>query len=337
MYLVVAVQDWESRASNEICWYCLCKDFILTYLLTPWSRVLLEKLTGLQLVKKFPTFYGTRRFIIAFTSARHLSLSWATSIRSITLHPTSWIPVLILSSHLRLGLPVGLLSSDFPTKNLYTHLLSSIRATCPPISFFLIITRNILGEEYRSLSSSLCTYLQSPVNPSLLGPNILLSILFSNTPSRRSSLNVSDQVSQNNRQNYSSVYFNLQIFGYQTVRQKILHRMTVSIPWLHFTINFHQANIMNIKIRKFFMVQHPPVDLDLLIVQASRSHSDTPHSVGRTPLNEWSARYTDLYLKTHNSQAADNHGFFGNRTRKLNEFAATKADLRLRGHRNRRK
>jgi len=26
---------------------------------TPWSRVLLEKLTGLQLVKKFPAFYRT--------------------------------------------------------------------------------------------------------------------------------------------------------------------------------------------------------------------------------------------------------------------------------------
>jgi len=45
------------------------------YLVTPWSRVLLEKLTGLKLVKKFPAFYGTRRFITAFTSARHLSLS----------------------------------------------------------------------------------------------------------------------------------------------------------------------------------------------------------------------------------------------------------------------
>jgi hypothetical protein len=47
----------------------------LTYLLTPWSIVLLEKLTGLQLVQKFPAFYGTRRFITAFTSSRHLSLS----------------------------------------------------------------------------------------------------------------------------------------------------------------------------------------------------------------------------------------------------------------------
>jgi len=46
-----------------------------TYLLTPWSRVLLEKLIGFQLVKKFPALYGTRRFITAFTSAHQLSLS----------------------------------------------------------------------------------------------------------------------------------------------------------------------------------------------------------------------------------------------------------------------
>ena len=50
---------------------------------TPWSRVLLGKLIGSQLVKKVPAFYGTRRFITAFTSSRHLSLSWARSIRSI--------------------------------------------------------------------------------------------------------------------------------------------------------------------------------------------------------------------------------------------------------------
>jgi hypothetical protein len=44
-------------------------------LLTPYSTVLLEKLTGVQLVKKLPTFYGTRRFFTAFTSARNLFLS----------------------------------------------------------------------------------------------------------------------------------------------------------------------------------------------------------------------------------------------------------------------
>jgi hypothetical protein len=49
--------------------------------------VLLEKLTVSQPIKKFPTFYGTRRFITAYTTARHLSLSRATSILSI--HPQS--------------------------------------------------------------------------------------------------------------------------------------------------------------------------------------------------------------------------------------------------------
>jgi hypothetical protein len=45
-------------------------QYLLTYSLTPWSRALLEKLTGLQLVKKYPAFCGTRRFITAFTSSR---------------------------------------------------------------------------------------------------------------------------------------------------------------------------------------------------------------------------------------------------------------------------
>ena len=57
----------------------LLRDFgyCVAYLLTPWSRVLLEKLIGSQLVKKFPSFYGTRRSNLASKSARHLSLSWA--------------------------------------------------------------------------------------------------------------------------------------------------------------------------------------------------------------------------------------------------------------------
>ena len=53
----------------------LCYTYLLTYLLTPWCRVLLEQLTGLQLVKKFPAFHRTRRFITALTTVRHVSLS----------------------------------------------------------------------------------------------------------------------------------------------------------------------------------------------------------------------------------------------------------------------
>ena len=59
------------------------------------------------------------------------------------------------------------------------HLSSPHSATCPTHLIFVdLITRTRLGEEYRSVSSSLCSFLHSPVTSSLLGPNILLSTLF---------------------------------------------------------------------------------------------------------------------------------------------------------------
>jgi len=73
---------------------------------------------------------------------------------------------------------------------------SSIRATCPAHLFLLdFITRTILGEGYKSFSSSLCKLRHPPLTSSFLGPNILLNTIFSNTLSLVSSLNVSDQVS----------------------------------------------------------------------------------------------------------------------------------------------
>jgi len=65
-------------------------------------------------------------FITAFTSATHLSLSWASSIQSIPPYYTSWRSILILSSNLRLSLPSGLFLSGVPTKTLYMPLLLPI-------------------------------------------------------------------------------------------------------------------------------------------------------------------------------------------------------------------
>jgi len=87
--------------NSSVCFHFMQKNLNKnTYLITPWSKIFLEKLADFQLVKKFPVFYGTRRFITEFTSAGHLFLSSASSIQSIHPHTTSCRSILIVSSHL---------------------------------------------------------------------------------------------------------------------------------------------------------------------------------------------------------------------------------------------
>jgi hypothetical protein len=115
------------------------RDIQYKEILTPWSRVLHAKPTGFQLAKKFPAFYGTRRFLTAFTSARHFLKMHLNIILPSTPGSPKW------SLFLR---------SPPPQKEtLYTCDLSPVRATCPAHLIPDFITRTISGEQYRSFSS----------------------------------------------------------------------------------------------------------------------------------------------------------------------------------------
>ena len=73
---VIILRENNLNNNNTQTLNIVLKDLAeFTFWLTPRSRVLLEKLTGSQLVKKFPAIYRTRRFITSFTRARHLFLS----------------------------------------------------------------------------------------------------------------------------------------------------------------------------------------------------------------------------------------------------------------------
>ena len=97
-------------------------------------------------------------------------------------HPNSWRYVWVLSFYLRLGLPSGFFPSGFSTKTLNAPLPSP---TCAIYPFHLILLDFITRI---TISSSLCSFLHSPVTSSLLGQNIFRSTIFSNTLSLCSSL-----------------------------------------------------------------------------------------------------------------------------------------------------
>ena len=166
----------------------MCSTYLLNYSLHGAESFLRSYLV-LQLIKKFPAFYWTRRFITAFTSARHLSLSWGSSIQSVLPLPTFWRSILILSSIYAWVFEVVSFSPVSLPKPCINLSSPPYGIHAPPVSFFSIWS----PKQY--LVTSTVHYLHFPVPSSLLRQNILLSTLFSKTLSHRSSLNVNDQVS----------------------------------------------------------------------------------------------------------------------------------------------
>ena len=103
---------------------------LLTYLLTPWCKVLLEKLTGFAASQEIPRISRNPKVhhlihkrpppfpILGQPNPVHIPTSHLLEVHPNIIHPST-----LLSPH-------WFISLRFPTKNLYTPLSSPIRTTC---------------------------------------------------------------------------------------------------------------------------------------------------------------------------------------------------------------
>lgn len=105
--------------------------------------------------QEIPCFYWTWRFNTVFTRDCHWTLSSANWIPSIPWHSMPWTLLLVLPSHLHLGLPDGSSSPDvLLTKILCGFLISPFLLHTVPITFSLINFPGDLREEYKLWSST---------------------------------------------------------------------------------------------------------------------------------------------------------------------------------------
>jgi hypothetical protein len=119
-------------------------------LTSPTSPVFIAKPPVARLLKNFPKFYGTRKFITVLTKFIVRSLSWATLIQCTLPHHIHIRPISILFSRLRLILPGVCIYSGFRTETLYALLfLTCLLHTLPNSIIFDFMIIIVFGEEHK--------------------------------------------------------------------------------------------------------------------------------------------------------------------------------------------
>jgi hypothetical protein len=143
--------ELKLHSPNTSSWrgaYLSTETTLLTYLLLVAGHYLKSRLS-LSLSKNILLTYGTQRFITVFTKARHWTLSWANRIQFAPSIRISLRTILMLSSHLRLGLPSGLFSSGLPTKNLQIYRFFMKGKLMVP---FLVSLKGCLSQKVLSMN-----------------------------------------------------------------------------------------------------------------------------------------------------------------------------------------
>lgn len=148
--------------------------FVLTCAL---ERSLTWKSKRFSAYQEIPWIFWTPNFIASFSCTQHLFLSWAISIQFI---PTSNFVMIYRNIIIAFKLvsTKWSISLRYPHQNpVYASPLHHSAACSANVIRLDFITWKLFGEEYRWLTSTLCSFLHFFFTSSLLVPNTLLSTL----------------------------------------------------------------------------------------------------------------------------------------------------------------